>query len=404
MAAAFQRDPGVVAYEAFTGIRNDIQPPRFGLTDLAVGRNIDIDESGGISRRAGRTRVYTGATHSLWSDGTAAFVVDGTNLKQLAADYTGTAIRTGLTPNARMSYVKINDRVYYSNGYETGVVQNGSSRTWGLGVPAMFYATPTAGAMPAGDYQFTMAFLRADGQQSGAGFATRTPLPANSGLVFNMPAPSEGDVVATAIYLSTPNGDVLYRAAIVGRGSTSFAYTSDTTELALPLDTQFLSAPPPAHLLGYFRGRVFAAVGDTLFYSEPSAYELFDLRRYLQFDSKITMFAPIEDRDNPGIYIGTEQSTSWIQGVNPDEFKLVPGADYGAIIGAMDMVDGAMFADHSSGARMLPMWLSTQGVCIGLPGGTVQNITRSKYIFTASGSGCALFKPDSTQAIFVANS
>lgn len=401
--ATFQRDPSVVAYESFTGLRNDVAAHRFEATDLATGTNIDIDDSGGVTRRAGRTLQRAGVSHSLWSDNTQALFVEGTTLYRLNADYTATALRTGLTAGLAMAYQKVNDVVYFANGAESGVLQDGAVRSWGLPVPPMLVASATVGDMPAGDYQYTAVYLRADGQQSGAGLAGRITLPAGSGLVFALPVSTDAGVVAKAVYLSTPNGDVLYRALVVLNAVASYTYTNDTTELAMPLDTQFMSAPPAGQVLAYYRGRTFAAVGDTVFCSEPAAYELFDLRRFLSFDSKVTILAPIEDREHPGMFVATETSTGWIQGVDADGFRFVPSANYGAVPGTLAYADGTLFADGSAGARMLPMWLSTHGVCVGIPGGTVRNLTRGKYQFTAQGSGCALFKPDTSQFIAVAN-
>ena len=401
--ATFQRDPGIVAYEAFSGLRNDVEPHRFGLSDLAVGTNIDIDESGGVARRTGRVLARGGASHSLWSDGTLALFVEGSSLKRLNTNYSDATLRTGLTAGQTMRYQQVNDRVYFSNGTETGVVQDGRVRSWGLPVPPLPAAQAVVGEMPAGSYQYTLVGLRNDGQQSGAPMAGVIALDAGAGIRFTLPAVNDPDLTAWGVYLSPPNGDALYLAALAAAGAHTVDYLNDTAELALPLDTQFMGPPPAGHMLGYFRGRMFVAVGDTIFYSEPGAYELFDLRHFISFDSRVTMIAPIEDRDNPGVFVATETSTGWIRGVDADSFAFVPGANYGAIPGAMAMVDGAMFADHAAGARMLPMWLSTEGLCIGMPGGTVQNLTRSKFKFTARGSGCALFKPDSTQFVAVTN-
>ncbi|MFM7013257.1 MAG: hypothetical protein ACKO0Z_28660, partial [Betaproteobacteria bacterium] len=252
--AAFQRDPGIIAFEAFSGIRNDIPEHRFGLTDLAVGNNIDIDESGGVSRRAGRTLVRAGAAHSLWSNGVLAMFVEGAQLKQLRPDYSAIVLRDGLTLGLPMSFVEVNGRVYFSNGAQTGVLDTGVVRSWGLPVPALPGVAVTTGAMPAGTYQYTVVGLRQDGQQSGAPLAGVVTLTANAGLVFTMPSATDPGIVAWALYLTTPNGDVLYRASVVPVDTSIVSYTRDTTELALPLDMQLLSPPPAGHLLGYYRG------------------------------------------------------------------------------------------------------------------------------------------------------
>ncbi len=402
--AAVPRDPDVIAYETFAGLRNDVAPHRFEMSDLALATNVDIDASGGLARRAGRTLKRAGAVHSLWSDDTTALFVEDGALKQLNADYTATTLRADLTPGLRMAYQKVNDRVYFSNGAQSGLLHAGTVRSWGLPVPPLPLVAATVGDMPAGGYQFAMTYLRSDGQESGAGLAGRITLPAGSGLTFTLPVATDPDVATKAVYLSTPNGDLLYHALEVANAVTAAIYTNDTLELTLPLETQSLSAPPPGHLLGYHRGRMFVALGDTLFYSEPAAYEWFDLRRYLSFDSRITLFAPIEDRDYPGIFVATETSTGWLQGADADAFKYVQTADYGAVPGTVSYVDGSLLAQGASGARMLPVWLSTQGICAGMPGGQVQNLTRAKYRFEAQGSGCALFKPESAQFIAVANS
>lgn len=405
--ADFQRDQDIVAYEGFSGIRNDVLPQRMTHADLAVAQNIDIDETGGIKRRAGRTSVYGGNVRSLWSDGAQALFVEGTNLKRLNPDYTATTLRTGLTPLQAMAYQGVNDAVYFANGRETGVVQGGLARSWGLPMGSVPGVTVTVGNMPAGDYQFTQTYFRNDGQESGAGLAGRIRIAAGSGLVFAMPISTDPGVTNKAMYLTTPNGDVLYQAGIMTNNTTSFTYQNDSSELALPLTTQFMGPPPAGHLVGYYYGRMYVAVGSDLFYSEPYAYELFDRRKYLSFDSRITMFAPVSSensRDNAGIFLGTERSTTWLAGEGPEDFKAVAGPNYGVVMGAMDYVDGSMFTDGSSGARMLPMWMSTRGICVGLAGGMVQNVTQARYQISASGSGCALFKPDSTQFVAVANS
>lgn len=401
--AEFQRDPTVVAYEAFKGIRNDVIAPRFALADLAVGTNIDIDETGAISRREGRTSVVAGATRSLWADGADCYFMQAGTMKRLNPNYTSENIRTGMDPLRAMQFQKVNEQVFYSNGIETGVIDSRVSRSWGLTVPPTPGVAVTVGALPAGDYQFTMTYLRRSQQESGAGLAGRITVAEGSGLVFTLPVSADPDVVSKAVYLSTQNGDVMYRALIVGNGTATATYQNDTRELFLPLATQFLGPPPAGHLIGYFRGHMYVAVGDTIFYSEPYAFEHFDLRRYLSFDSRITLFAPVEDRDNPGVFVGTETSISWLAGAAPDEFKRIPCTDYGAIAGAVAYIDGATYGDHALGARMLPMWMAQKGICIGLPGGMVQNTTRSRYAFTAQGVGCALFKPDTTQFIAVSN-
>jgi len=404
-----QRDPDVVTYSAFSGLRNDIAPERFSPSDLTIGNNVDLDKSGYLARRAGYTRQWSGAAHSLWSDptGTLCFFVTNGQLTQLNADYTTRGLAT--VANLPMSFMRVNDRVYFSNGLNTGVIENGAVRSWGLPVPSLPNIVTTVGQMPAGTYLFTCTYMRGDGQESGAPLAGSFTVPDGSGVIFTLTAPTDPAVAFTQIYLSTPNGEVMYWVGMLPAGTTSFTYTDSTGPMDLPLNTQFLGPAPAGQLVAYYRGMTFVAAGDTLYPSEPFAHELFDLRKYISLDGRITMIAPLTDREmyetgkNSGLFIGTDRSCGVLVGSGPGEFQYVPKANYGAVEGALTFVDGSVFGDDSQGMRELPMWLTTQGICVGLPEMVVRNLTRTKYQFAVTGRGAALFMPGPNRLIFSDN-
>lgn len=408
-----QRDQDVVTYESFTGLRSDVTPERFSAGDLAVGDNIDLDKSGRIARRAGYSQTIAGAAHSLWADDMqeVCLYVGGGRLNRVAADFSTSAIGTLRDANSRMSYARVSDRIYFANGSDTGILEraSGAVRSWGLPVPPLPAPTVTVGSMPAGIYQFAMTYLRIDGQESGAPLAGSVTVPAGGGLTFALPAASDPGVASKALYLSTPGGEVLYLAALVANSTTSLTYANDTSELNYPLPTQFMAPAPAGQLIAFYRGHMFVAVGDTLFHSAGFGYELFDLREYIPLDGRITMLAPMTDKElyesgkNSGFFVGTDRSCGVLVGSDPKDFQYVPKANYGAIPGALDFVDGALFSDDAIGARELPMWLTTQGICVGQPDMAIRNLTRSKYQFPASGQGAALFMAGPNRFIATAN-
>ena len=406
--ATSPRDDDLVTYKEFTGLRNDVRPERFATTDLAVATNCDIDSTGRIARRKGRTKVITGTRHSLWASDTlgVAFVVSGAQFLRINPDFSESVLGSGLTLGAYMSYVRVNDRVYFSNGYQNGVFENGAVRSWGLPIPPLPVATVTVGAMPAGTYQYVLTYLRADGQESGAGVAGKVVVPVGGGLTFTVPASTNAGVVSKALYLTTANSEVLFLAQLVANGTTTVTYTSDTTELATPLLTQFKGPPPIGHLVGFFRGRTYVAVGDLIYPSDPFSYELFDLRRFIQLDGRVTLFAPLDDKaesaqGRSGVFVGTDRSCGAISGADPSRAEYVQKAGYGAVLGALDYVDGTLYGDGSAGLKQLPMWMTTEGICVGLPDMEVRNLTRSRYGATIGGRGAAQFQagPDTFTAV-----
>lgn len=406
-----ERDQDVVLYSSFNGLRNDVTPERYGSGDLFIASNCDLDKSGRLSRRAGFTKQLAGAVHSIWADDeqTICMFASGNQLNRMATDYSSAPLRTLAGVGARISYSKVNDEVFFSNGVDTGVIQNGTARTWGIAVPPLPSPSVTVGYMPAGDYQFTMTYMRAEGQESGAPLAGVIAVPDGAGVKFALPVSADPGVASKILYLTTANSEELFMAIVVANASTSTTYIGDTTELSTPLKTQFLQPAPAGQLVAYYRGRMFVAVGDTLYPSEPYAYEWFDYRNYIQLSGKITLLATMEDKErsgdaqHSGFFVGTDRSCGIIVGTAPSDFQYVPKTNYGAIMGALDYVDGSVFGDNSLGARSLPMWLTTQGLCVGKPDMEIQNLTRTKYGFTAAGQGAALFMPGPNRFIATSN-
>jgi hypothetical protein len=91
---------------------------------LLQAKNVEIDNSYALASRSGYEKGVSGTDiHSLWGDEKFCFYVDGQSLYQ----YQGrgsTLIRAGLSMGARMSYAPVNDRVYYTNGFQIGCVYN----------------------------------------------------------------------------------------------------------------------------------------------------------------------------------------------------------------------------------------------------------------------------------------
>jgi hypothetical protein len=425
---------------AFSGLRNDRPVERFDPSDLSVAQNIDIDNSGAIAMRSGYVLRSAGAKHSLWSsdDEAIALYVSGTALYRLNADTSGTVLMTGLTAGLPMAYWKTLDRVYFTNGQQSGVLDNGIVRSWGLAVPPAPAVSQTSGAMPAGSYQYTLTYFRNDGQESGAALASRIDIAATGayqpysvsqtysssggsaaatytatpeqvtnnsgvgGLSFTLPVSSDPTVVSKGIYISTPNSEVLYLAMVVPNATTSATYSGSTAEFNLPLITQFLAPPPAGQIVRDYRGVMYVASGDAIYPSEDYGYELFDYRKAIPFDGRVTLLEALDNPGGGGLFVGTDRACGALVGRGIADFEYVPKVNYGAVEGTSVRVDGSLFGDDSAGARLLPVWLTTHGIMVGLPQMEVRNLTRTRYRIAASGRGAGVFQPTSNRLILTA--
>lgn len=115
------------------GLNTMIDPARLrsggGVQDLAVAADIDVTDTGRISRRKGYTKRISASVHSLFCDGGPCLFVTGTSLCSLNPDYTYNILAT-VTAAARVSYTEINNRIYWCNGNEKGYVSGSINHSW----------------------------------------------------------------------------------------------------------------------------------------------------------------------------------------------------------------------------------------------------------------------------------
>lgn len=111
------------------GINNAQEPFRlkaFGDEGTAqvLATNVDIDTTGGIARRDGYELVLPlVAPHSLFAAPSALLLIDSSNMYSFNGESL-VVVASGFTKNLRMFYVQVGDRIYYSNGSESGFLDN----------------------------------------------------------------------------------------------------------------------------------------------------------------------------------------------------------------------------------------------------------------------------------------
>jgi hypothetical protein len=122
----------LVEYRVFHGLDNQTRDDmRLKPGYLRVATNVDIDEEDMAHRREGILRqIAAGSWSSLWTDGGSICLgVKNGSLTQINLDWsTTTLLSVGTSP---MAYVKIDDRVFYSNGPSlVGYIKDGATHAF----------------------------------------------------------------------------------------------------------------------------------------------------------------------------------------------------------------------------------------------------------------------------------
>lgn len=374
----------------FTGLRNNVRAAGFDLGDLEVALNVDVDDKGFLLRRKGYSAaVVAGVDRDLWAFGGVCLGVGGNTLKQILPDFSTIVLRTGLTPLRPLTYSAVYARVYYTNGVESGVVENGAHRSWGITPPVLGPTAFVGGALRAGRYQSTMTYMRRDGQESGAARGEVSSLVSEGGYELTLSVSTDPDVTMKAVYVSDRDGETLHRYAVVDNAVTTFAVREERASPAT-LTTQFLVSPNmlgPIDLIAYGNGRMLASVGNRLYCSEPYAPELFDPRKGWPFLDRVTMIAPLES----GTWLGTTTQVVWLANAEPEKWNFILKAPYGVIPGTA-YADSLASIGDGRGKGQAVYFATAQGLCVGTNDGQMTNFTEGRYAYPIQARGAGIVR------------
>ena len=389
----------------FRGLNNVQDPAEAGKGDLQVATNVDVNDVGGLKMRLGSMRLYSGAPHSLMSDGTDLLFREGTDLKRFdPTDQTTEVLQTGFTEDLELAHVHLNHSLYFSDGVTSGVYQDRRARSLGLAVPSAVGLARIAGTLLAGRYHVHVTYVRADGQESGASTAAWLDLVSAGGLRVTLAPSSDADVSSINVYVSTPHGERVYLQATAPNQAGAVDVT-DRWSLGRGRScrTIHMGPMPAGTLLEFYRGRLYMANGPLLWVSELFKYELcsFD-HGLLMFPGDITMLTALEN----GIWLGTTRGTQFLYG---RDIHQQGGFD---VRGRLDSYPPLRTAVRTDGENMpewlrlasgqVAVWPTSEGIMIGDREGTVKNFTGDRWVAPdgAAGTGFINDLPGSAQYLF----
>lgn len=367
----------------FTGMNNLV--PSFwggkGVVSPRVLLNADADESGQLVKRTGVTAYLALAgAHSLWACETAMLCSAN---KKLYSIGTGTAVEVATitgTANEPLSYALAEDKIYISNTYWRGVFDASTNTVsdWGITLPPGPMLLTSSGSLPAGTYHITFTAV-SNGALSGNGPISSITLSTTGGIqILNRPA-------GALVWATDQNGTVFQLV-----GAVDTVADIPTVE---PLPS-FMCAPPPnMSVVMYAFGRIWGAAGNVLYYSEPYQFGWFKVTsNFFKFNSDITIIAAV----STGLFVGTEDSTVFLQGAEPDQM-VQSSAGAGSIKGTLAYCNnlpelGDVLGTPEKGYSSVPVWRTAEGIVAGNVSGRLFNLTKTKLKMGIPEKGASLYR------------
>jgi hypothetical protein len=279
-----------------------------------------IDNAGLAQLRPGYAFRLSGLISALFAtaDGSRCFAVKDNDLVELNDDFTIKATLKSGIGNYPVSFCECDGSVFYAGSAATGKITGANHSSFGI-AKVMSYPTLAliSGSLEQGRYLVAVTHLDVNGFESGVGYYGVIEVnAANKGIgLSDIPVSSNPRVTHTCIYISDVNGKELFRRAKISNGNTSYSATT-LNYSSHSLRTKSLDAAPFAAILRYFYGRLFAASGQCVFYSEGKDYEHWDYRKYLYYAENVTALMPVED----GLWVCAD-GLYFISGRDPANFN-----------------------------------------------------------------------------------
>lgn len=376
------------------GLNTADEPYEIGLAGLTVANNIDHLRGGKAKRRPGRTQVYVGTPVAAAGDQSFFLFTEGSVLKQLESDYTATTLVTGLLDQTELYACRTPEgKIYWGTGQESGVIIEGVNQSWNIPSPQVpNVTTALIGALSDARYLFALSFLKngIEGSLSHTGVYE-----GGVGIDFALldSAAVLAEVDQVRVYLSTPNGMELYQAGDFDI-AVAPSYLGDATELGVSADLEDFIPMPNGKLIRYFAGRLWVSLGSSLVYSEEY-HSMPRPTNFIGFGERIENFGAVSD----GLFVGTTDHIYFLSGTNPKEMNADEKANYGMIPGTLTTIDGRLLGEGVN--ELVLMWASSRGICAGLPGGTILNLSERRVDSLTGEKGTSMFSQRDGQNHFI---
>lgn len=328
--------------------------------------NVDLTPAGAAKLRAAPVRVTAQPLHDLWQSplhGDVFGVLGSEWARVNAGDWSAQPLAE---IGDEASHVVLNGAVCAAGPAGIFVFDGAHAQRLTLDTPPAPMVLAGAGALPAGTYGVSVAWLRG-ALESATSPVTSVEVPEAGGLHISPPLALDAGVTRLRLYVSRQNGGELLAAG---------DYPVDVP-ISLPLlpapgrpaPARHLSPMPTGRWLRLWRGRLLTARANVLRWSEALAYHLHDERHgFVQMPQRISFVEPVDG----GIWVGQTDHVAFLRGTEPGALALETTAGAAPVFGSSAALDADAAGPVLEGARDgAALWLAANGFVLGTGDGRI---------------------------------
>ena len=293
------RNDPVIKIDKLFGLRNTDRPERLPLGALTLAENVDVDDSLTLEIRESPVTLsgYAGLRYLYATeDQRRLFGVRGEDLTQFDAQLNAAVLASGLGAGD-YHFTELDDWVFFA-GPTQGIIRNGEVIPLAVPPPdtPAVVVLPGSGRLAAGLYQVTSVAQLPDGRESAAPAAAWVEVPEGAALrITAAPGP---------VYMTPVNGEIFYRAFESTGGPVDVGEIENWSIPLEPEQYQRGGVPPGVEVIEFHDGRLFAARGDTVFFSEVYWPHLFGPQDYFCLHGAVRVLKSTRE----GLFIATDRA------------------------------------------------------------------------------------------------
>lgn len=175
------------------------------------------------------------------------------------------------------------------------------------------------------------------------------------------------------------------------------------TETLGAIAGRYLTAPPNATEIEAYKGRIYLAADNVLWATELYLYDKVDAsKNYIMLEHDITMVRAVGD----GLYVGTTAQLLFLRGNLSEGLKLDTVMESPVVRGSSVMVPIPKVHPRAATQPVpegtAPVFMTGEGICVGLDNGEVYNLTQDHVVFPQAVRAAALYREDQGANTYVA--
>lgn len=354
--------------------------------------DVDIDRTGNYSRRAGKRKLSDVPHHSMFYavQRGICLVVSEATLYKVDPSTGAKDVLYALRSDDPVAYVEYNGNLYFTNRTTIGWLPSNSRVARPLGVPRLATVPGVAAAADGpylpGSYGITFTLADDRGEESPPTDIQYVDLPTGGGIQLTGIQTPPGFTLR--VYVTAPDGEVLYLSAKLPSSFTSYLLTEAPS--GSPIDVTYYEPMPPGDFITWHNGRLFTGANGVVSYSQPFRHSLYDpAHGQIPMSGYLSLLERVVD----GIYIGDSRGVWFLAGGDPSDVRLSLASTCRAVRGSAVVVPGEHLPQQQIGGSDLPLpvWLSTSGYTVGLPGGQVKELHANRVRVPSGMSGKSAF-------------